>query len=183
MKLVIINGLPGTGKTTIAKPLADQLGFPLISKDTIKEFLFDTIGIGDRDWSKMLGKVSSELLYSLTDELLSKGQSVVIESAFELAFAKPVIQKYIDTHQPEVVEIYCTTEKRVRRKRFEDRNKSGERHKGHFDHVNYLNENDAEPLEKYMPIALGETLKIDTTLVQVDINSLVKRINSSKPVR
>ena len=65
MKIVIINGIPGTGKTTIAKPLADQLGFPLISKDTIKEFLFDTIGVGDREWSQMLGKASSEFLYSL----------------------------------------------------------------------------------------------------------------------
>jgi len=48
MKLIIINGLPGTGKTTIAKPMAEQLGFPLVSKDTIKEFLFDTIGVSDR---------------------------------------------------------------------------------------------------------------------------------------
>lgn len=46
MKLIIINGLPGTGKTTIAKPLASKLGFPLIAKDGIKEFLFDTVGLG-----------------------------------------------------------------------------------------------------------------------------------------
>ena len=70
MRLVIINGLPETGKTTITKPLSDTLGFPLISKDTVKEFVFDTIGVGDREWSKTLGKVSSEFLYSLADELL-----------------------------------------------------------------------------------------------------------------
>ena len=179
MKLVIINGIPGTGKTTIAKPLAYQLGFPLISKDTIKEFLFDTIGVGDREWSKMLGKASSEFLYSLADDLLSRGHSIVVESAFEHEFASPAIQKYIDKYKPEVYEIYCTTEKDIRRKRFEDRNKLGERHAGHFDHVNYLNENEPEPLEKYSAIELGKLIEIDTTYQQVDINSLVKWIKSS----
>lgn len=179
MKLVIINGIPGTGKTTIAKPLANQLGFPLISKDTIKELLFDTLGVGDREWSKMLGKASIKFLYNLADELLSKGNSIVIESAFEHVFAAPVIQKYIDEYKPEVYEIYCITEKNIRRKRFEDRNKSGERHAGHLDHVNYLSENDPEPLKRYSPIALGELMKIDTTHLQVDINSLVKWIEKS----
>ena len=176
MKLIIINGLPGTGKTTIAKPLADTLGFSLISKDTIKEFLFDTIGVGDREWSKTLGKVSSEFLYSLADELLSKGHSVIIESAFEPTYAKLNIQKYIDLYNPEVFEIYCTTAKDVRRKRFQDRNESGARHVGHSDHANYLSENDEEPIEKFAPINLGKLIEIDTTYGAVDISALVEQI-------
>ena len=47
--LVVVTGLPGSGKTTIAGPLAAELGWPLLGKDTIKEALFDALGTGDLD--------------------------------------------------------------------------------------------------------------------------------------
>jgi predicted kinase len=37
--LVLVNGLPGSGKTTLAAALSARLGVPLISKDAIKETL------------------------------------------------------------------------------------------------------------------------------------------------
>lgn len=178
MKLIIINGLPGTGKTTIAKPLALKLNVPLISKDTIKEFLFDTIGIGDREWSKMLGRASSEFLYTLTDNLLAGGHSLIIESAFEVSFAKPAVQTLIDTYHPEVYEIYCTTDKIVRRQRFIARNESGNRHAGHVDEVNYPTDDEPEPLEKYAPLELGTLITVDSSRTKVDIDDLAKKISS-----
>lgn len=36
-RVVLVPGPPGSGKTTLAGPLADLLGFPLIGKDWIKE--------------------------------------------------------------------------------------------------------------------------------------------------
>jgi predicted kinase len=177
MKLIIINGLPGTGKTTIAKPLADKLGLPLISKDTIKEFLFETIGVGDREWSKILGKASSEFLYKLTDDLLNNGKSVVIESAFEVSFARPAIQIYIEKYNPEIIEIYLKTDQSVRRQRFVDRNESGARHEGHADTASYLSDDEPEPFVKYAPLELGTLITLDTTSDQIDVDVLVKEIN------
>jgi adenylate kinase family enzyme len=40
-RVVLVSGAPGSGKTTIAVPLAAELGLPLLSKDIIKEQLFD----------------------------------------------------------------------------------------------------------------------------------------------
>lgn len=176
MKLIIINGLPGTGKTTIAKPLSQKLGLPLVAKDTIKEFLFDTVGVGDREWSKMLGKVSSEFLYSLAEALLANDTSVIIESAFEARFAKSAIERLAEAYQPDVFEVYCTTNKDVRRQRFIDRNESGERHKGHVDEANYPSDSDAEPLEKYAPVGIGELIILDTSHRHIDINDLAQRL-------
>jgi cytidylate kinase len=176
MKLIIVNGLPGTGKTTIAQPLALKLGLPLISKDTIKEFLFDTVGLGDREWSKMLGKASSEFLYSVTDDLLANDKSVIIESAFELSFATRKIQSYIDKYNPDIIEIYLMTKQDTRRQRFIDRNESGVRHVGHVDQANYLKENEAEPYEKYEPLNLGKLIKIDTTNSPVNLGQLINEI-------
>jgi ribosomal-protein-alanine N-acetyltransferase len=44
--IVVVAGSPGSGKTTLAKGIAVELGIPLISKDTIKEALFDALGTG-----------------------------------------------------------------------------------------------------------------------------------------
>jgi predicted kinase len=53
--MVLVTGPPASGKTTLARPLASHLGLPLLGKDTIKEALFDALGVGDRAWSRRLG--------------------------------------------------------------------------------------------------------------------------------
>ena len=57
--IILVSGSPAAGKTTIATLLSKKLKIPLISKDTIKEILFDSIGIQDRNFSKLLGKASA----------------------------------------------------------------------------------------------------------------------------
>jgi predicted kinase len=182
MHLIIINGMPATGKTTIARSLSEQLNVPVIAKDTIKEFLFDTLGVKDRDWSRLLGGTSNDVLYLLADALLGGGQSIIMESSFERKFARSQIKTLIQTYHPLVTEIYCTTERTVRRKRFMERNQSGKRHAGHLDHTNYLADTDEEPIEKYSPLkfSAAQYIEIDTTDPRsVDIDTLATRLASS----
>ncbi len=61
--LVIINGAPGAGKTTLGRRLAKDLELPFLSKDDIKECLFGALGWSDRAWSMKLGRASVELLF------------------------------------------------------------------------------------------------------------------------
>lgn len=79
-RLVYVSGAPGSGKTSLAVPLAAELGYALIRKDRIKETLHDAMGapVPDLAWSRRLGAAAMELLWALAAE----SPAVVIEANF-----------------------------------------------------------------------------------------------------
>lgn len=66
-QIVLVSGAPAAGKTTCARLLAALLGFPLLSKDDIKEALWDALEspAGDRAWSRRVGDAAMEVLWAL----------------------------------------------------------------------------------------------------------------------
>jgi len=80
-RVVLVSGPPAAGKSTLAGPLAAELGFMLIAKDRIKETLHDALGAAadaDLAWSKRLGAASMELLWRLAVD----APAVVLEANF-----------------------------------------------------------------------------------------------------
>ena len=79
-RIVYVSGAPGAGKTSLAEPLAGELGYALVRKDRIKETLHDALGAPepDRAWSLRLGGAAMELLWALAAE----SHAVVIEANF-----------------------------------------------------------------------------------------------------
>jgi predicted kinase len=78
--LILVLGMPGSGKTTLATRLSKELTLPLISKDDIKVMLFDVYGWKDREWSKMAGQASYEIMDYFIIEQLRVGNSIIVES-------------------------------------------------------------------------------------------------------
>jgi adenylate kinase family enzyme len=75
--LILISGFSCTGKTTLASKIAKRYLLPSISKDEIKESLYDSLGYSDREWSKKLGIASYDLLYLFMNKLLVNKQSII----------------------------------------------------------------------------------------------------------
>jgi glucokinase len=55
---VVVNGPPGSGKTTLGTELARLLGLPFISKDVIKEALIGEWDVHDVTTSRQVGRAA-----------------------------------------------------------------------------------------------------------------------------
>ncbi len=135
---MVVTGLPCTGKTTLGRRLAADLGLPFANKDGIKEILFDELGWGGREWSRRLGRASTEILYAFADTCLRVGRSLVIESNFDPALASPRLNALKETHGAMLVVVHCRADGDALLKRAQDRAESDERHPGHLDRAYHL---------------------------------------------
>jgi len=79
--LIIITGLPGTGKSTLARLLAQCYVLPLIAKDTIKEALMNVLGSNGVP-SRSLSDASFAVMFSVAKEMRAGGASVILEGNF-----------------------------------------------------------------------------------------------------
>ncbi len=174
-KLILINGAPASGKTTLAHYLRTQLAIPIIEKDALKEFIFDSVGHRDSAWSLSIGKVSIEVAYRLAGELFTHCDEVVLENAFNKKFAAVDLEALTHESGCEVLEIYCRTDEVVRRRRFNERLETN-RHPGHVDEP--IEGEDAR-LGDYGSLGYSNRIDIDTG--QLDVTEygpdVVQRIN------
>ncbi|MEU6429559.1 AAA family ATPase [Microbispora sp. NPDC046973] len=179
MLVVLVNGLPGSGKTTLAKALAHALGLPLLSKDRIKETLADILGVtpppglADRRWSQKLGAAASETLWAL---LADTTCGAVLESPW-LAHMRPIVLAGMQKADVTAVhEVWCDIPVTLARRRYEKR--SADRHPIHRDsHVD--DQQWEEWARQASPLALGPVHRVDTTQV-VDVTELAEQIRSGR---
>jgi len=133
--VLIVTGPPCAGKTTLARRLAASFALPLMTKDTIKEVLFETLGASDRAWSRRLGGASMELLYIYVESQLAAGRSCVVEGNFDTTFATPAFRRMAARYLFLPIQVNCVADPAVLATRFRERALSGERHPGHQDHL------------------------------------------------
>ncbi len=78
MNLIVISGLPGTGKSSIAEAIARELRIPVFAKDWLEATLRRCELSGSAD--KPLGYAGYELLTTLALRQLQLGQSAILDS-------------------------------------------------------------------------------------------------------
>ncbi len=132
---IIVSGAPASGKSVLSDWLAEETRLQVLSKDFIKEALFDEFGCDTREESKVLGKVSFETLLDRCRHLALARTSFIVESAFRRSdglILSTAFQGY------SLIHVCCMAPEVEIIARFEQRAFSGERHPGHLDSGNVL---------------------------------------------
>jgi predicted kinase len=161
--LVMVSGMPATGKTTLGRRLAADVGVPFFAKDELKETLFDTLGVGDRSWSRRLGAASMTLLRAIAEATVSAGRSAVIEANFTLAYDAPFYQELMARAGVRVAQVWLTASPDAIIERFERRAASPQRHPGHVELANMDEFRRALAREDDAPLPLGGPIRrVDT---------------------
>jgi predicted kinase len=158
--LVIVNGPPASGKSTLGKEIAAELGIPLLSKDAIKEEMYDSLGKIERKISRRLGETSMRLMYTVARKILDADLGVVIEANFYHGISEKDLSKLIAVS--DAVMVHCTAPEEVLKRRYIERAQSGERHPVHDD------ANRADELSKDLDNGTYDPLSLGIPLIRVD---------------
>lgn len=98
-RLIIFSGLPGTGKTSLARPLARKLQSPLLRVDDLWEIIpAKMLAQSESLWDELM-----EMLLALVACQLEVGLSVVVDSVFmgpDREKARHLAEKYEVEYRP-----------------------------------------------------------------------------------
>lgn len=130
MFCILISGIPASGKTFLSKDIANRLMIPVISKDMIKEILFDEIGFNSREEKVKLGFASMKLMYYVARQLMNAQKSFVLENNFENDSIQDLLFLINETSYS-IIHIHVTGDYPIIYERFINRDQSEERHLGH----------------------------------------------------
>jgi predicted kinase len=166
---LVVNGPPGSGKTTLATTLAAHLGLPLISKDTIKEALMTVLDVEDVDSSQVIGRAAMAVMPSVA---LESPKGAVLEANFNRSLAVNDLAGL----PGDVIEIFCRCPRELCLGRYRER--QHRRASGHFDSERtddeIWNDDVARPIGAGWPV-----LEVDTSR-PVDVEHLVRVIGRSR---
>jgi predicted kinase len=167
-RLIIVTGRPASGKTTLARWLAQELHIPVVSKDSIREVLFERLGWRDRPWAQLLGQASIDLMFHFAEIQLEAGRSLILDNAFDPALSVPRFRALLARYHAEIIQIICNADAETLFERFKARAASGDRHPGHGD------EDVFEQLRSYLAQDRSPILDIDGAVVEVDTTDLAR---------
>jgi predicted kinase len=172
---VVVSGLPGSGKSTLAQLLAPPLALPVLDKDYFLERLYDSKGIGDLAWRRVLSRESDLLLQA---EAMASPAAILVSHwrlpGMPSNSGTPTA--WISGLSDKVVNVHCECDAKIAADRLTRR----KRHPGHLDEL----KSPAEILASLQAIAhlggLNIFPRVDVDTSQTpDLNLVLSQVHSA----
>jgi len=157
-RVVLVNGVPASGKSHLAQCLSQHSGWPVLSLDGIKNPFLQHIGSVDRDFNRTLGKASYQAIWSFIRD--APPTSTFIVDAWFGFQPRSVLEAYIEEAGVDhTAELWCKVPGHVAGERYASRLK--DRLPGHpgAEYVSEL----VTLADQAEPIAVGPVMTIDQT--------------------
>jgi predicted kinase len=170
-RIAYISGRPGAGKSSLASPLAAELGYSLVTKDLVKEALHDALYVPGEDkidlaWSLRLTAAAYAVMWTVA----AGAGDMVIEANFPPHSEEALRQ--LRGLGGRTVEVHCACPAEVAHARYSARS----RHKVHQGTL------PLSAMDKYdRPVGIGPLITVDTTR-PVDVAAVaaeVRRLHAS----
>jgi predicted kinase len=168
---LLVTGPPASGKTYVARLLADEMRLPLLSKDTIKDALIGVLGAADVEASRQLGRAAVTALLGVAHEV---GFGVIDSVWVDRARWREQLPQL----PGRLVEVFCRCDVQVMESRFLAR--SREHRPRYFDLHRSREElwpaSSLAPLDGPWPV-----IEVDTSR-DVDAAAIVRALHSPQEV-
>ena len=175
--IIIVSGAPASGKSTVARALAEVLGFSLFSKDIFKESLFESLGNQLADTVGSPAELSRQLSRAAMDVLWSAAPScpqVILEANFRPKDRHE--RERFAALQGRKIEIYCHCTPEEAARRFRERATTARHHPAHS-----MKTITAGLLEEFdRPVGLCPVIDVDTEC-PVNPQEIIGRIREHWP--
>lgn len=191
MAVIILTGMPATGKSTICKSLAEHFGYPVVEKDAIKETLFDTIGFKCYAQKRALDHAANAVVIQMVEQILKTNGSVIVDNNFDDISGKR-FSDLLEKYAPKCACVFLHGDLDVLHERYTIRDNAHARHLGHVlqDHYPpepgdslYYTMTREEFYEKFMKRGMdsfscpGGRMEIDTTdFSKVDPAQIIEQV-------
>lgn len=166
-RLLMVNGVPASGKSSIARAISDATGWPVLGLDTIKTPFLELIEGVDRAFNRILGRASYKSIFSVIGEA-PRGSTFIVDAWFGFQPADVLGKHMSEAGISAVAELWCHAPPEVVGQRYASR--VAKRALGHPG-LSYVPEL-MDLARQAKPMGLGPVLDIDATQ-SPDIGSIV----------
>ena len=165
-KLLMIAGLPASGKSTVARRLAGAFGMPVLEKDDFKEALFDTVGFRNYPEKRKLDFAANAVLLRAAGAILNAGKSLCLINNFRRDMEAGV-RNFLTTHPCRAGLLLLTGDADVFWHRYVERDRIGARHPAHA-------------LPDHCPLLPGESMP-DTAISRARFREIFEDLGMAEP--